>query len=120
MTRRNFLTKLGIGLVATAALAHVPASLVKRSEWLAASGQKWATQQLHNAWHKHYASMKRGPDFIRVSQNLYDLYESELIAVQRFVDKAEDNPIPWLAFKGSRVTVSKSLTGYGLYTEQHL
>ena len=127
MNRRAFLTKLSIGIVATAALAKVPASVIKRSEWLAQAGKRWATERLYKAWHGFYRRKGKPPYYLRVSQNLHDLYESELSVVERFVFSSDGTSgifshegRNFLAFKGSLVVVSRSLIGYQLYAEGYV
>lgn len=85
MNRRSFLTRLGIGIVATAALAQVPASVIKRSEWLAQAGKHWATERLYKAWHLFYRTRGQVPQIIKVDAYTFEIYEGELQINQRFV-----------------------------------
>ena len=103
MKRRAFLQKLGIGLVATAALAHVPASVIKCSEWLASAGKDWAIERLYKAWHTFHARNSRVPKMLRVSPYMLAMYESELQACERFVRMDVEPGVKILAFKGAWV-----------------
>ena len=113
MNRRAFLTKLGIGIVATAALAQVPASVIKRSEWLADSGRNWAQRKLLALYNDYSRKTGHGPKEIVVSPDFMALFESELQANQRFVDvEAMQQDHKALAFKATRVYQSGYLQGY--------
>ena len=104
MNRRTFLTKLGIGIVATAALAQIPASVIKRSAWLAQAGKSWATERLYKAWHVFYKTNSQVPKMLRVSPYTLAMYESELQPNQRFVQRIEMRQVlKILAFKGAWV-----------------
>ena len=113
MNRRTFLTKLGIGIVATAALAQIPASVIKRSAWLADSGQNWAQRKLLALYNDYSRKTGHGPKKFIVSPDFMALFESELQANQRFVlVEVMQQDRKALAFKAARVYQSGYLQGY--------
>ena len=113
MNRRTFLTRLGVGIVATAALAHIPASVIKSSEWLAGSGRYWATKKLQALNFEYYNKTGRWPKEFIASRDFFDLFESELQAANRFVDK-DDVKLGYtsLQFKGAKLRWDSHLQGY--------
>ena len=113
MNRRTFLTKLGVGIVATAALAQIPASVIKHSKWLADSGRNWAQRKLLALYNDYSKKTGHGPKEFVVSSDFMALFESELQANQRFVSvEAMQQGRKALAFKMTRVYQSAYLQGY--------
>ena len=118
MKRRAFLQKLGIGLVATAALAHIPASVIKRSEWLEQAGQRWASEKLYAKWLAVVGRTGGDPHLFRVSRDFLDLYESELQAMTRFVPYTVEPPkYRSLMFRGIIVREDPGVHGYDIACE---
>jgi hypothetical protein len=103
MDRRSFLRKLGYGAVATLAVAHVPAAVVK-SIGLAEPARDYAIETLRKVYIAHCKShpgISGVPQRIHAGRELFESYESELIAIERFTWRAA--PINSLTFKGAVV-----------------
>jgi hypothetical protein len=104
MDRRSFLRKLGYGAVATLAVAHVPAAVVK-SIGLAEPARHYAYETLRNVYVSHakaHPGINNAPRRIHVGRELYEAYESELTVCYRFSDASESIPES-LKFKGASV-----------------
>lgn len=109
MNRRTFLHRLIVGGVATAALVHVPASLVKA---VAPDGSRyWAMERMRRVYLEWVnAHPGHWPKAMIVGRDLYELYEQELRAPYRFTTEFEGFKTT-LVFKGMPVLPKGS--GYG-------
>lgn len=100
LTRRGFLERLGIGLVATAALVAIP-TRVLQSAGLTEPARRYAIEYLQKIFSEHHrGDWHRLPTVIHVGRELCDAYEGELAPDARFV--ATDYAFA-LCFKGARV-----------------
>ena len=113
MNRRSFLHTLGIGVVATATLAHIPASVIKSSEWLTTAGNDWALRRLSKIWHAYVKAHKVPPSIIVVSTDFFHLFENQILPSERWVSSEDvGQGYPSLVFKSTRVKASEKLKGY--------
>ena len=105
MNRRTFLRRLGIGVVATAALASVPVSFVQ-SLGLTDAAQDWALKKLHKAWIDFYRAHKTFPTEFVLGKDLWEAFEGQLTVAHRFEWRGNpgvDGKYRVLAFKGCKV-----------------
>ena len=110
MNRRGFLQRFGIGLAGALALAQLPASAVE------ALTQPDAARLLACEYlRKRYNEFARGrsvwdqPERIEVSRGLFEAFEGELVATQRFVYNYAPPSERNLCFKAARVVIREDI-----------
>jgi hypothetical protein len=108
VNRRAFLKRFGIGLGSALALAHLPAAAVEGLS-VEAAGKRIACEILRTIFNAYVAKAGHPPASIAVGRTLFEMYESELVAAERFV--AADAPAGWdaLLFKGVPLYSSPTL-----------
>lgn len=107
MNRRTFLRRFSVGVVATAALASIPASALQ-SIGLGDAAQDWAIKKLTKAYNDYWRAHRKTPREFIIGRDLFDAFEGQLIVHHRFVfaSNVTDGPIPdsySLCFKSCRV-----------------
>jgi hypothetical protein len=115
MNRRDFLKRFGVGVAAAAALAQVPVAVVQALD-TAEAGKRLACEYMRRVYNEF--SRGRGlaglPRRMFVSPGLFEAYEGELMANERFVVVGFDDPGSprVLCFKGARVSADPSMRGW--------
>ncbi len=114
MNRRVFFRKLAVGVVGAAALASLPASLIKAAPGLAEPATYWAAERMTAAYHAwRRANPGKRPAAVIVGHDLFDLYERELPTIWRFTSGNPDlQGHRTLMFKGV-IAVAQG-RGYGV------
>jgi hypothetical protein len=101
MNRRTFLRRFTTGVVATAALAHIPASVVKMVG-LDEAAERYALKHLTKLYNDHYKAHKRVPREFEVGKEFFEAMESEIVANMRF-SASDEFARRNLAFKTAKV-----------------
>jgi hypothetical protein len=109
MNRRGFLGALATGLVGACVATKVPTG------WLPEPVRRTAAREYMRKAYNEYARgvVMNHPRAMLVGRELYEAYEGELVAMERFVwvdREAESAGLPTLAFKGAHV-LAHPLTG---------
>lgn len=107
MNRRAFLQRFGIGLGAACALAAIPVAVVETFT-IDDAGRRLACEFLRRQWNAVHTGPITPLKFshtIHVSQGLYDAFNGELMANERFHPdwRGDGSPPPALMFKAARV-----------------
>jgi hypothetical protein len=104
MNRRTFLRRFATGVVAAAALAHIPASVVKMAG-LTEPAKRYAIEYLDKVY-KDYTKGKssaHAPRIIEVGQELYEAYHDDLQPWMRFTSGDSQWRRPTLMFRAATV-----------------
>jgi hypothetical protein len=83
MKRRRFLQLLAGGVVGTAAALHAPGWVLSST----APGRKLACEYLRTQYLAFVQLHHKAPYRIVVGKDLYDAFEGELVANERFIEK---------------------------------
>ncbi len=105
MTRRAFVQRFTVGVVGALALAHVPAAVVK-AVGLAEPVRRYACEYLRKVYYDALRGkpISQCPRIMEAGRELFEAYEGELIACERFVIGSAPHSGPSeLLFKGARV-----------------
>ena len=109
MNRRTFLQRCASGLVATAALASIPASLIKAAPRLAEPARFWACELMRKVYNAHVIGRgsQYAPEALIVGRDLAECFEGEILPYWRYVstDAALQPFEPALRFKGATVLI---------------
>lgn len=118
MNRRGFLQALGLGAVGAVAALHLPASIVTQTR-LQPYGHLYACERLRAAYLAFQKTHGYPPGCLRIGQKLYEMFQTELHANQRFCSNdAALYGIQHLMFKGAVVVPSGG--GYDIYPKRVL
>lgn len=101
MNRRAFITRLASATVGVAAVLHVPASVLAPTPAAARFIRDGAIERLRAAYLAYQRKHGDWPDVIVVGRELYEAYEGELVACQRFMSTQFGHRS--LMFKGAAV-----------------
>ena len=105
VSRRAFIQRFTVGVVGALALAHVPAAVVK-AVGLTEPARRYACEYLRKVY---YDAMRGNPASqcprrMEAGRELFEAYEGELIACERFTSTADSySGPPELLFKGARL-----------------
>jgi len=118
MNRRSFLQRFGIGVSAALALAALPVEAIQAltTEQAAKRLACEHLRRIYNAW----CSAHRGeqPCVLYVSRGLYEAYEGEITASERYVRSSGDlQGSRGLMFKGAWVVDDMRQSGWDVRVE---
>ena len=104
MNRRAFLQRVGLGVAGALALAHVPAAIVKTVVG-EQTARRYASEYLRRVYNDHCKGrpISEHPHRMEAGRELFEAFEGELIANERFTSAPEIGGPRNLRFKGARL-----------------